>query len=142
MRLKKKHISIIVLTLIMLLTTGVVTAQAGDCCVCNQGCTPGYWKNHTDSWVGYTPGTYFDDVFGVGPHVTLLDALNTGGGWKNDGKPLRHGTAALLNAAHGGVGYAKSESQVIAMVQAWFNDGRKGPIKRLVRLNERYCPLD
>ena len=20
------------------------------------GCTPGYWKNHTEDWVGYTPG--------------------------------------------------------------------------------------
>lgn len=103
-----------------------------------EGCTPGYWKNHLDSWgaTGYSPSDDFDTVFGVDyftPDVTLLQALNLGGG---DVYRLgRHGTAALLDAAHSGVDYPYTVAEVISMVQA-------GNADALEAANETYCPLN
>ena len=78
----------------------------------NQGCTPGYWKNHTDSWppTGYSPGQAVDSVFAnvntfypaLG-NATLFQALGFDGGPGAEGAAeilLRAGVAALLNAAH------------------------------------------
>jgi hypothetical protein len=47
----------------------------------------------------------------------------------------RHGTAALLNAAHPDVDDSLSVAQVIALVQA-------GDADRLADFNELVCPLD
>jgi hypothetical protein len=86
-----------------------------------EGCTPGFWKNHLNDWppTGFAPGDDFDTTFGVDlfdPDITLDDALNArGGGVK---KLARHGTAALLNAAHPAVDYPLSVAEVIAAVQA------------------------
>lgn len=86
-----------------------------------EGCTPGFWKNHLDDWgpTGFDPNDDFDAVFGVDlfdPDITLDDAVNAkGGGVK---KLARHGTAALLNAAHPAVDYPLSVAEVIAAVQA------------------------
>jgi hypothetical protein len=83
------------------------------------GCTPGYWKTHFDRWpAGYTPDMDFDTVFGTDlfdPDRTLGQALWTGGG----GADMlgRHGTAALLNAAHGDVEYPYTVAEVIQLVQ-------------------------
>jgi hypothetical protein len=90
-----------------------------------EGCTPGYWKNHLEDWgpSGYSPGDIFDLVFGTSyfsPTYTLDDAVNQGGGGVN--RLARHGTAALLNAAHPGVNYPYSVAQVIAWVQAGIAD--------------------
>ena len=73
--------------------SGLAQAACGDV-----GCTPGYWKQvrHFDSWVNYSPDDIFSDVFGVGPAVTLLEALKTGGG--GEAALGRHAVAALLNA--------------------------------------------
>ncbi len=105
-----------------------------------EGCTPGFWKNHLDDWgpTGYTTGDDFDTVFGVSlfnPDITLDDALNLkGGGVK---KLARHGTAALLNAAHPAVDYPLSVAQVIAAVQA----GDLGDIPDFNELSSS-CPAD
>jgi hypothetical protein len=111
-----------------------------------EGCTPGYWKQrqHFDSWTNppYDPhASYFDDVFGVGPHKSLLGALKTGGGGE---KALgRHATAALLNAASAGVGYAYTEAEVIAMVQGAYASGDFEGVKNLFEIeNEAGCPLN
>ena len=84
----------------------------------HEGLTPGYWKNHPESWppTGYNTGQTFSAVFGVGPsNKTLLQVLNTGGGGK---KALgRHAVAALLNATHPNIDYFFSEAEVIQMVQ-------------------------
>jgi len=78
---------------VLALTT---TASACD----YEGRTPGYWKNHLSAWVGYSPNDSFEGKFGVdiaGPDVTLLQALQKGGG---EFVALdRHAVAALLNAA-------------------------------------------
>ncbi len=95
-----------------------VTPPDGD-----EGLTPGYWRNHTDDWppTGYGTADYFDDVFGVGPHITLLDAVWTRGGGER--ALIRHATAALLNAAHPNVDYPVSVNQVITLVQDAYASG-------------------
>ena len=116
-----------------------VTATASATCVIetagDEGCTPGYWKNHLLDWVVYTPDDDFDTVFGVDyftPDITLEEALNLGGGGVY--KLARHGTAALLNAANPDVNYPLTEAQVIAAVQAGDSD-------LLAEYNELGCPL-
>lgn len=111
-----------------------------------EGCTPGYWKqpHHFDSWQGYDPGDYYDDVFGVGPHITLLEALETGGGGEQ--ALGRHSVAALLNAANAGVAYDVGEGAIIAAVQAAYADGSKDAFNalkdELEDFNQQHCPLN
>jgi hypothetical protein len=31
----------------------------------DDGCTPGYWKNHVENWVGVFPSDDFDNTLGV-----------------------------------------------------------------------------
>jgi len=109
-------------------------------------CTPGFWRNWTgegsggqqDAWIetGYTRDQIFDVVFGTNlfdADFTLFDAIQQGGGDLN--RLARHGTAALLNAAHPYVGYPLTVAEVIAAVQA-------GNTDLLAGLNEDYdCPL-
>ena len=78
----------------------------------HEGCTPGYWKNHTDSWQEAAPGDLFGSAYTSAranvAGVTLLDALSLGGGSGLDGAArilARAATAAWLNAAHDDVGY-------------------------------------
>jgi len=102
-----------------------------------EGCTPGYWKNHLADWAptGYSPADDFDATFGVdlfSPDITLDDAVNArGGGVK---KLARHGTAALLSAAHPDVDYPFTVAEVIALVQA-------GDVDPLVTANELGCDI-
>lgn len=78
-----------------------------------EGCTPGYWKNHTDNWEEYKAGTLVAAVFDLpagSPYaeLTLEEALALKGGPGVDGATrilLRAATAAVLNAAHEGLGY-------------------------------------
>jgi len=104
----------------------------------DEGCTPGYWKNHLGSWppTGYSPNDNFDTVFGVNyfdPDITLEQAVNARGGGLN--KLARHGTAALLNAAHPGLAYPLSVAEVMALVQYGLADS-------LANFNEYGCPLN
>ena len=67
-----------------------------------QGCTPGYWRNHLDRWLGAAPSDSFDATFGVDAfdsNVTLGAAISLGGGGVH--ALARHATAALLNARGG-----------------------------------------
>jgi hypothetical protein len=66
------------------------------------------------------------------PNITLETAVNLGGGGAN--RLARHGVAALLSAAHPGVGYPLSVAEVIAAVQA-------GNADLLEQSNELGCPL-
>jgi hypothetical protein len=112
--------------------TGVCQVQQ------NQGCTPGYWKNHLEQWAatGYSPTDDFDTTFGTeyfDPDITLEQAVNLGGGGVE--RLARHGVAALLSAAHPGVNYPLTVDQVIAAVQA-------GDADTLEAFNEAFCPLN
>jgi hypothetical protein len=110
-----------------------------------EGCTPGFWKNHTGAGVWpapYLTSSKFETVFGVSvgnPSLTLIQALNWGGG--GFAMIARHGTAALLSAAHGDVDYPYSVAQVIYTVKDAIA-GVKGAIDALVTANELGCPIN
>ncbi len=127
-----------------------------------EGCTPGYWKNHTDDWletedgaISYETTDIFGDIFGVDYDVTLLDALQGGGGKGIDGAKkilARAATAALLNAAHDGIGYPLSryfetedgEALFDAVAAVWDSGDRQLIIDLaadLDAMNNLGCPL-
>jgi hypothetical protein len=125
-----------------------VTVVAGD-----DGCTPGFWKNHPEDWVGYSPtqlvGSVFDDVPPSLGGATLLQALSFGGGSGTEGAArilLRAGVAALLNAAHPEVSYLLSTAQVIDEVSEALASGSRDTIldlaDRLDRANNAGCTVD
>ncbi len=97
-------------------------------CEGNEGCTPGFWKNHPDCWCdAYIGNPLAADIFealgdpnyidrgGSGKKDkwdvdtdTLMDALKYGGGRGLEGavrNMLRHATAALLNECNDNVNY-------------------------------------
>ncbi len=87
----------------MLGITGIVSAtvNGGD----PGGCTPGYWKNHLETWVptGIDPDEPLGDHFDVSEdfeEITLLEALSFKGGKGVEGAIrilLRAAVAGLLN---------------------------------------------
>jgi hypothetical protein len=103
-----------------------------------EGCTPGYWRNHSSAWAptSYSVVDDFDTTFGVDLFdidITLEQAVNMQGGGVE--RLARHGTAALLNASHPDVDYSLTVAQVIIFV-------KDGDAHRLVEFNEAACPLD
>ena len=73
------------------------------------GCTPGYWKNHPEDWVGVGTGELFTNVFSQacnGPYtipvtqwnegLTMLEAAGLGGGQER--AMIRHCSAAYVAA--------------------------------------------
>lgn len=71
------------------------------------GVTPGYWKNHLETWedTGFDPSDLVGDYFnapGDSASATLLEALNFKGGKGTEGAVrilLRQAVAGLLNQA-------------------------------------------
>ena len=117
--------------------------------ICAQeGCTLGYWKNHTDRWCEeYDTCTLYGDVFMNAPselyNLTLLEVLNLGGGGVyNLG---RQSVASLLNACSPDVQfYYSTTQQVIDYVNAAFLAGdyqisQAG--SELDMYNQAGCPL-
>ena len=120
-------------------------------CVTGEGCTLGYWKNHTTKWCStYTTCTLYSSVFTpsaefslIYPNLTLLQALNL---MRNtDGENLaRQSVAALLNACSSSVGYDLTEAQVIAQTNAaWLSGGSNinTVATALDVLNNQLCTL-
>jgi len=120
-----------------------------------QGCTPGFWKNHTDLWTGYSTGQTVGSVFTIPGSLSslagfsLLDALSFGGGGGTLGAArnlLRAGVAGLLNAAHPGVNYGHPDTEVIMFVNAALASGSRGDMlaaaAQLDTLNNLGCPLN
>ena len=104
----------------------------------SQGCTPGYWKNHTESWVRYTPYQSLRSVFCPTPaqlgSAGLLDALRFTGGNGVDGASrnlLRAAVAAVLNAAHDDVAYRLTSAEVTSRVDAALATGNRATILAL-----------
>jgi hypothetical protein len=121
----------------------------------DEGCTPGYWKNHEDSWAatGFTPGQSLESVFNVPDgfgldDVTLLAALSlsTGPGTQGGAQILlHHAVAALLNASHPGVDYPRTAASIIADVNAALTGSRAGMIALKDALdadNNLGCPIN
>ncbi|MGH9923333.1 MAG: cadherin-like domain-containing protein, partial [Nitrososphaerales archaeon] len=113
----------------------------------NEGCTPGFWKNHQNSWPdGFYPDDSFEDVFGVDltgdlDDLTLSEALNLrGGGLK---ALIRHATGGILNAAHSGVNYDFAVAEVMEMFQDAFASGNYEHVTNMLEdENEQGCPLN
>jgi hypothetical protein len=114
-----------------------------------EGCTPGYWRNHYDRWLGYTADQIFDEVFGVtylGDTVTLGMAISTP---QTYGTFAFHAVAALLNSTGGvpnadgtTVNYLYPTAEVIQMVQDAVGEGTIEATKDLfAAANELGCPL-
>jgi hypothetical protein len=121
----------------------------------DEGCTPGFWKNHPEAWpaTGFTTSQTLSSVFapaglnGLGGK-TLLQALEFGGGNTLTEKKqnlLRIGVAAVLSAAHPGVDFPMTTAEVIAAVNAALATNNKDTIEALKndldkKLNAG-CPL-
>ncbi len=143
---RKKTITLTLLILLVLVPfIGVKPVVA-----CEEGCTPGYWKNHTDAWVGHHPDDLVDSVFVV-PYTaladdTLLEALSYKGGPGEDGAArilLRAAVASLLNASHTGIDGPGTVWLVGAVNDALAED-RGSMLSRaslLDRWNNLGCPL-
>lgn len=101
--------------LLVLATAALVVLSSAPALAHDYGCTPGYWKNHTDAWVGYAPTDTLISVFGMADldladgtslpaGSTLMDALNFKGGSTIAGGAqiyLRAVVAKLLNIRAG-----------------------------------------
>ena len=126
---KKLWLTIIAVSVLLssLMFALPVVAQ-DECPQCPCGCeglTPGYWKNHTDAWECYSPGTLLGDIFTFPASFsnladdTLLEALQYKGGNDVEGAArifLRQAVAALLNACSTELNYPYTEAQVIDIV--------------------------
>lgn len=112
--MRKTWVSLAALGLVGALGT---TAPAQAYNIGDDGCTPGYWKNHTSNWFE-EPGVAIPvgkTLRGAGYVTTdalrgdtLLEALSYKGGSGAAGAErilLRAAAAAYLNAAHEGLGY-------------------------------------
>jgi hypothetical protein len=141
-------------------TLGAVPAHAEN--IGNEGCTPGYWKNHTDNWFENGPSSAIatstllnSDQVGFVTHfpsASLLDALNFKGGstlLQAEQILLRAAAAAWLNAAHEGLGYPLrrfTDGGIVDMVNAAIASGDRatmlGVASYLDGLNNSYCPLN
>jgi hypothetical protein len=123
----------------------------------NQGCTPGYWKNHPLAWnyTDYTPDVLIGDVWSSANEVvpsladhTLLEALNFGGGGGLTGAArnlFRIATASLLNASHEGVNFPLTVDQIVDGGNTALETEDRHEILALKDaldwLNNTYCPL-
>ncbi|MHC4425384.1 MAG: DUF7507 domain-containing protein [Planctomycetota bacterium] len=126
----------------------------------DEGCTPGFWKNHPGCWCGlYHPddliGSVFDlgglsnDLNGDGKPDTLMDALKYKGGKGAEGAArnlLRHAVAALLNACDPDVDYPLSLGEVKELVKIYVETPDRGGMLALKdffdALNNLGCPID
>lgn len=119
----------------------------------DEGCTPGYWKNHLTSWAssGYSPAQTVGSVFtgSLYDSSTLLEALKFGGGSGVAGAQrnlLRAAVAGLLNAANPDVEYTTSVSDLIDDVNAALASGDRDTILALAGEidadNNLGCPIN
>jgi hypothetical protein len=96
---KKRLFTLIVLVTILALLP--ITALAGDTPpppTKDWGCSPGYWKNHTEHWSPVTTDTMYNALFGgydFDPDINLLQALRLRGG--KVFSIARHNAAEYLN---------------------------------------------
>jgi hypothetical protein len=119
----------------------------------NEGCTPGFWKNHPAVWQVYLPGQTLASVFtGVDPSLankTLLEALGFQGGPGVLGAQqilLRAAVASLLNAAHSNIDFPRTTAEVIASVNTALASGDRDTILTLATAldkdNNLGCSID
>lgn len=130
--------------------SGQVSANTGGGAG-DEGCTPGYWKTHTDNWDNAYPTKTLDLIFGdiFDTEVTMLEALQGGGGRGIEGAQrilARAATAAFLNLSHSDVDYELTYGELREEVQGVWDSGSRGEILDLAaeldELNNLGCPLN
>ena len=140
---------------IVVLAVLLLAAFAGVASAGNQGCTPGYCKNHTGSWppAGYSPSQTVLSAFSgvirypVLMNSTRLQALGFGGGSGDAGAAeilLKAGVAALLNASHPNVSYPRTALEINTDVNNALVQNRDAMLTLAASLdadNNRGCPL-
>jgi len=99
-------------TMVIAAGAAAVPATSNATAIGYEGCTPGYWKNHTENWQETSPSAKLVDIYRRAranvANLTLDQALAGGGGSGADGAAkilARAATAAWLNAAHEDLGY-------------------------------------
>jgi hypothetical protein len=140
-------------------TSVLLIAPAHANRVGNEGCTPGFWKNHPSRWQEATPSKalHFElvkaavNLDGDRDTDTFMDALRYQGGPGLEGAKrilLRAAVAAWLNAASEELGYPLrryGEDGFVADVKAALASGNRQTMlnlaERLDRLNNLGCPL-
>lgn len=141
------------------LTTAIIllaALPAGANLPGDEGCTPGYWKNHEDSWAvtGYSPSRTVLSVWSGAsafPNLaddSLMDALNYEGGSGLEGAArnlLRQSVAALLNTNHPDVDFPAADG-VINRTNEALTSGSRAAMLTLKDLfdakNNLGCPLN
>jgi hypothetical protein len=118
----------------------------------NQGCSPGFWKNHPTDWVGYQPTQTVGSVFtGVDSSLsasTLQAALDFKGGSSLAGAEqtlLRSAVAGLLNASNPSVQFALTPNALISQVNTAIAQAKRDAILILATAldtdNNGGCPI-
>jgi hypothetical protein len=127
------------------LTHTVQTCDDGEPSPEAGGCTPGYWRNHTDDWgpTGYAPAQTVGSVFGSAPDELAGDSLLDAVKYQSRGSDrtlgaartlLRAGVAALLNAAHPDIDYPRTSSSVIATINVALGSGDRAMMLALAEM--------
>ena len=157
-----KIIKGVLVALVAVIATMTAAPSAQAVGTGQEGCTPGYWKNHTDNWQEAAPGDLFGSAYTSAranvAGLTLLEALQGGGGPGADGAAkilARAATAAWLNAAHDDVGYPwrrvgpgeDGRPGLVATVNAAFDTGSRAAMLELATMldndnNLAECPLN
>jgi len=123
-----------------------------------EGCTPGYWKNHTEAWAdtAYSPTDTVGSVFTLPADLssfnseTLLDALQGGGGPDLSGATqilLRAAVSGILNATDANVNYPTTAAKIIAHVNVALKSHNRDRILALATKLDGFnngvggCPL-
>ena len=140
-------------------SSALFAAPAAATNIGNEGCTPGYWKNHTDSWEEYAASDPLDWQFNFPDSLagmrddTWLEALGYSGGPGTSGAArilMRAATASFLNAAHEGVGFPlrrfTDPGNMLEQVNAALASGDRNAMLALAAyldgLNNLGCPLN
>lgn len=116
-----------------------------------QGCSHGYWKNHTQSWEGWSYTDMVSDAFDW-PYadMTMLQAMQfTGpGNTVEDASRilLQQAVASLLNADHSDVNFPMDSADLISAVNEALASGDRDAIlalkDQLDEKNNLGCPLN
>src|SRR5436305_814395 len=117
---------VLLVVLVVAVAASMATAQRAQAWpVGTQGCTLGFWKNHTSDWVTYQPtdtiGTTFNLTTTQTPYAsnTLLEGLGFQGGTGVLGGErilFKQAIAGLLNSS-AGLDYGASTTEIIRLTR-------------------------
>lgn len=117
----------------------------------DEGCTPGFWKNHPQAW-NISTSTTLEAIFDVPNSLnldnqTFLEALQGGGGPGVQGGAtilLRAATAAYLNSLEANIDYPLTSAQVVSQVNAALATNNREAMLKLATTLDQYnnlgCP--